>query len=66
MVQFHITEDMTLDRKEWMSRIKLTSAGSSSTEKLNSSPHIGFLEPGIIELQQVQEYTLLTRSNNTC
>jgi hypothetical protein len=35
-----------------------TRTGSSSTEKLNSSPHMGFLEPGTIELHQQQHLTL--------
>lgn len=29
-----------------------TWTGSASTKKLNSSPHIGFLEPGTMELHE--------------
>lgn len=36
-----------------------TWTGSSSTEKLNSSPHMGFLEPGTIELHQHTEDQLM-------
>lgn len=35
-----------------------TWTGSSSTEKSNSSPHMGFLEPGIIELHQARNTSI--------
>jgi hypothetical protein len=33
--------------------MRITFTGRLSTKKLNSSPHIGFLEPGTMELQGV-------------
>ena len=44
--------------------IEVTWAGSSSTEKLNSSPHMGFLEPGIIELQYKQKKDWIHRQKS--
>jgi hypothetical protein len=35
----------------------VTFTGRLSTTKLNSSPHIGFLDPGTMELQGVRDKT---------